>query len=167
MCISFAFFMSRPASWTSGLAIWHLPCAWHVNLMYMLDLQADKMVRCYVDDGRLLDFLQHKAAIPSGTMVLVTSDNHLDHFPLLCGVYRCVHKMQVWSPAESDLRHANSTLVLAYLDFLLAGEARAFYGNMFSSFSGELLAEFHANNKEAQFYNPEWKPDSEDAEGKL
>ena len=52
------------------------------------------------------------------------------------------------------LKHCDSTLVLAYLDFLLAREGFAFYGNRFSSFSQELVTEFQDLGRPSQFYNP-------------
>ena len=112
------------------------------------------LVRCYVDDHLLLDFLQHQAAVPNGALVLIVSEKHSDRFPMVCGVYQCLHKSHVWSPSDSLLKHADSTLVLAYLDFLLAGKANAFYGNMFSSFSIELVAEFQDHSRKSSYYNP-------------
>ena len=124
----------------------------------------DMLARCFVDDSLLLEFLQYHAAVPGGALVLISSGKHLISFPLVCSVYNCVHKSQVWDSAESPLKHSDSTLVLAYMDFLLAKEACAFYGNRFSSFSQELVAEFQDLGRPTQYYNPLSRPAS-DREG--
>ena len=105
-------------------------------------------------DDLLLNFLQNHAAVPDGALVLISSGKQLSSFPLVCSIYRCVQKSQVWGSSKSPLKHSDSTLVLAYLDFLLAREASAFYGNRFSSFSQELVTEFQDLGRPSQFYNP-------------
>lgn len=114
---------------------------------------ANLLVRCFVDDKRLLDFLQKEISLPGGTLVLIASEKGLTDFPLLCKLYVCIHKNDVWSSSKSTLKHADSTLVMAFMDFLLANQAYAFYGNRFSSFSQSLVTSFREVGKKAQFYN--------------
>ena len=112
------------------------------------------MVRCFVDDQHLVEYLRNKAMLPHKSLLLVASEAPLDSFPQLCESYVCIHKDKIWSAAQSTIRHANGTFVKAYVDFLLASNAQTFYGNRFSSFSVEMVAAFRENGKTATFFNP-------------
>ena len=110
-------------------------------------------VRCYVDDELLLDFMQKVAMLPTQSLLLIASESPLHSFPRLCETYKCIHKDKIWSPAESRIKHANTTLVKAYVDYLLASNAQTFYGNRWSTFSIEMIAHFRHIGRRASFYN--------------
>ena len=111
------------------------------------------MVRCYVDDELLLDYLRNIAMVPPQSLLLIASEAPHHRFSQLCESYVCIHKDMIWSPADSDIGHAHTTLVKAYIDYLLASNAHTFYGNRFSSFSVEMVAQFRHIGKGATFYN--------------
>ncbi len=110
-------------------------------------------VRCFVDDELLLDYLQKVAMLPTKSLLLIASEAPLHSFPRLCESYECIHKDKIWSPADSRIKHANTTLVKAYMDYLLASNAQTFYGNRYSSFSIEMIAHFRHSGRRASFYN--------------
>ena len=110
-------------------------------------------VRCFVDDELLLDYMHNVAMLPTNSLLLVASEAPLHSFPRLCESYECIHKDKIWSPAESRIKHANTTLVKAYVDYLLASNAQVFYGNRYSSFSIEMISQFRHVGKKASFYN--------------
>ena len=111
------------------------------------------MVRCMMEDELLLDYLQNSAKLPSKSLLLIASEASVDTFPRLCESYVCIHKDMIWSPENSSIKHSDTVLVKAYLDYLLAGNAQTFYGNRFSSFSAEMVAQFRHKGKRATFYN--------------
>ena len=111
------------------------------------------MVRCFVDDQHLVDYLREKAMLHLQSLLLVASAAPLNSFPQLCESYVCIHKDKIWSAAQSTIRHASSTFVKAYLDFLLASNAQTFYCNRFSSISVEMVAAFRDIGKPAPFFN--------------
>lgn len=111
------------------------------------------MVRCFMTDEMIRDFLRDEVRLKAGSRVLIASEEGLEKFFLTCANYTCMHKRDFWTPSTSKIRHANSTLVQAYVDYLIAGHAEAFYGNRFSSFSQELVDEFKDKGKPAQYIN--------------
>ena len=117
-----------------------------------------RMLRCYVTDEHLNKYLQDIAGLSKGTVILITSQEPLDMFPMVCEAYKCIHKSEFWTPEQSNIRHANTTLVQAYMDYLLAERATAFYGNVFSSFSVDLVAAFQDRNRPADYFNPDLGP---------
>lgn len=128
------------------LSVW----AW----AYALQVGGKKvMVRCFMTDEMIRDFLRDEVRLKAGSRVLIASEEGLEKFFLTCANYTCMHKRDFWTPSTSKIRHANSTLVQAYVDYLIAGHAEAFYGNRFSSFSQELVDEFKDKGKPAQYIN--------------
>ena len=97
----------------------------------------ETMVRCFVEDELLLEFMQNMAMLPSKLLALIASEAPVDALPRFCELYMCVHKDVIWSPKTFTIDRSSTTLVKACVDYLLAGNAQTLYGEIFSRFFTE------------------------------
>lgn len=111
------------------------------------------LVRCYMGEKLIADFLRENSTLQKTSLLLIASELGLEAFPTICKLYTCIHKQQFWSPQLSELRHGDSTLVQAYIDYLLVNNALEFYGNKHSTFAEVTVERFRELNKPAHYYN--------------
>ena len=101
----------------------------------------------------IADFLKRQPALQKGSLLLIASEFGLEDFPTICQHYTCIHKQQLWSPGQSKIQHASSTLVQAYIDYLLVNNAWTFYGNKHSTFTEVIMQNFGDLGKPAIHFN--------------
>ena len=69
-----------------------------------------------------------------------------------CYFLRCYTRDQVWSRKSAEV--FDGLLQRAMADFVIAQAASAFFGNLYSTMSNELLFRHRAAGHVAEFYNP-------------
>jgi hypothetical protein len=108
---------------------------------------------CWASEVDITKFLlaRHNA----GSIIMVLSGAPISKLPSLCATFTCVARRSLISNTNLVPQVSTSMTSIAYLDFLLALTAEAFYGNYYSSFSQEVVAEFAAIGKggNALYYN--------------
>jgi hypothetical protein len=124
---------------------------WHACLMQMC-LQDEF---CYADEEQLLAFLLDVVKLRPRSHLYIAEPDQTKHnqLLLLCSVYHCFSREDIWQPRSSRIPHADETLVKSYMDFLIVQLARIFIGNRFSSLSMDLFHQFQDHQKIAFFIN--------------
>lgn len=107
---------------------------------------------CWASESDIAKYLMTK--VKAGSLIFVASGTKSSNLTTLCHHFTCITRAMLI--ADSDLGRFISIkrTSIAFLDWLLAVEGTKFFGNSYSSFSHELMAEFRGrNNHEAYFYN--------------
>ena len=110
---------------------------------------------CYVKEDRVLAFLQDIVKLRPRSHLYIAEPNrtNIRQLALLCSVYHCFNREDVWQLHQSLIPHASELLVKSYMDFLIVQLAQAFIGNRFSHFSMDLFHQFRDRQKSAHFIN--------------
>lgn len=107
--------------------------------------------RCFMDDQEVDSFLMHQEKLPKDTILFVCSDRK--ELPELCNTYKCFKRDDVWTNRNPEIVDNLTRETRAFLDYLLALRANAFYGQMHSTFSNELYRTFKRKGGYARYYN--------------
>ena len=101
------------------------------------DWPSDKWGRvCWANEVDICNFLLSR--LPKSSMLLIASGHDSASLPNICGNFTCFDKTVLGYEPSPHLT------VNAFIDWGLAMHGKAFYGNIYSSFSQEMVAEFRS-----------------------
>ena len=91
---------------------------------------------CWANEADICDFLLLR--LPKSALVFLASGHDMAKLPIICGNFTCFDKHMLGYKPSPHL------IVNAFVDWGLAMHGTAFYGNIYSSFSQEMVAEFRS-----------------------
>lgn len=109
-------------------------------------------LQCMVDEEELVNTLQNTFHLPEGCAILVISDTTIEELPALCHHFKCISKAELWVDRSPTFLESSTTL--AFVDFVLACKMELFLGNIYSTFSREVVEVLNSTGQQGVFYNP-------------
>lgn len=109
-------------------------------------------LKCVYSPDQALQVLQHNFRVPRQAVVFVVPSYPLQSLGRLCQVYRCAHRELL--PLFLHATEGLSAMVLAQHQFAVAMRSAHAFGNVYSSWSVELLAHMRQAGRLADVMNP-------------
>ena len=91
---------------------------------------------CWAAEHDICNFLLSQ--LPKSSLLFIASGHRKEALLSLCGNFTCFDKHTLGYEPSPHL------IINAFIDWLLALRGKAFYGNMYSTFSREMVAEFRS-----------------------
>ena len=109
-------------------------------------------MKCYVSPNETYDVLYRVYRIPERVVLLIAPPQPLHSLGKLCQSYQCVHREML--PHFMKATEGLMPMVLAQYQFALAMQSARAFGNIYSSWSVELVANMRLAGKPADVINP-------------